>query len=168
MIRWHHRLNRHESEQTLGGSEGQGSLVWCSPSAWGESDTAQQLSNNNRNGEQHSVCHCCLNDSQSKSLEQKQQTLQLGQGNRSTQVLDTNHELTQLVKPECAGDGEKQDRLVLSCPRSFFTLLVRGRDKDPRVKIFTLNPSSCHFNSNFTEFEPFLPGKSRRILRFLK
>ena len=40
MIRWHHRLNGHESEQTLGGSEGQGSLVWCSPLAWGESDTA--------------------------------------------------------------------------------------------------------------------------------
>ena len=40
MIRWHHRLNGHESEQTPGGSEGQGSLVWCSPSAWGESDTA--------------------------------------------------------------------------------------------------------------------------------
>ena len=30
---WHHRLNRHESEQILGDSEGQGSLVCCSP--WG-------------------------------------------------------------------------------------------------------------------------------------
>ena len=26
MARWHHRLNGHESEQTLGNSEGQGSL----------------------------------------------------------------------------------------------------------------------------------------------
>ena len=37
--RWHHRLNGHEFEQTLGGSEGQGSLACCS--SWGhkESDT---------------------------------------------------------------------------------------------------------------------------------
>ena len=27
MVRWHHRLNEHEFEQTLGVSEGQGSLV---------------------------------------------------------------------------------------------------------------------------------------------
>ena len=30
MIRWHHWLNGHELKQTLGDSEGQGSLVWCS------------------------------------------------------------------------------------------------------------------------------------------
>ena len=28
---WHHRLNGHEFEQTLGDIEGQGSLVCCSP-----------------------------------------------------------------------------------------------------------------------------------------
>ena len=28
---WHHQLNRHESEQTLGDSEGQGSLACCRP-----------------------------------------------------------------------------------------------------------------------------------------
>ena len=36
MVGWHHRLNRHDFEQTLGDSEeheGQGSLVCCSP--WG-------------------------------------------------------------------------------------------------------------------------------------
>ena len=33
MIRYHHRLNRHESEQPLGDSEGQRSLVYCG--AWG-------------------------------------------------------------------------------------------------------------------------------------
>ena len=27
MVGWHHRLNEHEFEQTLGDSEGQGSLV---------------------------------------------------------------------------------------------------------------------------------------------
>ena len=33
MVGWHHRLNECEFEQTLGGGEGQGSLVCCSP--WG-------------------------------------------------------------------------------------------------------------------------------------
>ena len=33
MVGWHHRLNGHEFEQTLGDSEGQGSLVCCS--SWG-------------------------------------------------------------------------------------------------------------------------------------
>ena len=30
MVGWHHRLKGHEFEQTLGDSEGQGSLVSCS------------------------------------------------------------------------------------------------------------------------------------------
>ena len=30
MVGWHHQLNGHEFEQTLGDSEGQGSLVCCS------------------------------------------------------------------------------------------------------------------------------------------
>ena len=33
MVGWHHQLNEHEFEQTLGDSEGQGSLACCSP--WG-------------------------------------------------------------------------------------------------------------------------------------
>ena len=33
MVVWHHRLNRHEFEQTLGDSETQGGMIWCSP--WG-------------------------------------------------------------------------------------------------------------------------------------
>ena len=33
MVEWHHQLNGHEFEQTLGDSEVQGSLVCCSP--WG-------------------------------------------------------------------------------------------------------------------------------------
>ena len=33
MVEWHHQLNGHEFEQTPGDSEGQGSLVCCSP--WG-------------------------------------------------------------------------------------------------------------------------------------
>ena len=33
MVGWHHQLNGHEFEQTLGGSGGQGSLACCIP--WG-------------------------------------------------------------------------------------------------------------------------------------
>ena len=39
MVGWHHRLNGHEFEQALGDSEGQGSLVCCSPGGLKESDT---------------------------------------------------------------------------------------------------------------------------------
>ena len=39
MVRWHHQLSGHDFEQTLGDSEGQGSLACCS--SWGrkKSDT---------------------------------------------------------------------------------------------------------------------------------
>ena len=33
MAGWHHRLNGHEFEQTLGNSEGEESLACCNP--WG-------------------------------------------------------------------------------------------------------------------------------------
>ena len=33
MVGWHHQLNGHEFEQTLGANEGQRSLACCSP--WG-------------------------------------------------------------------------------------------------------------------------------------
>ena len=44
----HHQLNGHECEQTLGDREGQGSLACCS--LWGhkESNTTEQLNNNNK------------------------------------------------------------------------------------------------------------------------
>ena len=38
---WHHWLNGHESEQAAKDSEGQGSLVCCSPWGHKESDTAE-------------------------------------------------------------------------------------------------------------------------------
>jgi len=41
----HHRLNGHEFEQASGDSEGQGSLVCCSPWGHKESDTTEQLNN---------------------------------------------------------------------------------------------------------------------------
>ena len=43
MVERHHQLNGHESEQTPGDSEGQGSLVCCSPWGLKESDTTEQL-----------------------------------------------------------------------------------------------------------------------------
>ena len=41
MVGWHHRLNAHESEQTPGDADGQGSLACCS--LWGckESDRTE-------------------------------------------------------------------------------------------------------------------------------
>ena len=39
MVRWHHRLNGHEFEQTLGHSGGQRSLVCYSPWGCKELDT---------------------------------------------------------------------------------------------------------------------------------
>ena len=38
MVGWHHQLNGHEFEQTLGDSEGQGSLMCCSPGGGKELD----------------------------------------------------------------------------------------------------------------------------------
>ena len=46
MVEWHHRLNGHEFEQTLGDGEGQRSLACCSPWGHKELDTAEQLKNN--------------------------------------------------------------------------------------------------------------------------
>ena len=40
MVGYHHQLNGEEYEQTLGDSEGQGSLACCSPWSYKESDTA--------------------------------------------------------------------------------------------------------------------------------
>ena len=45
MAGWHHQLNGHEFEQALGGGEGQGSLVCCTPWGHKESDTTEQLKN---------------------------------------------------------------------------------------------------------------------------
>ena len=45
VVGWHHWLNRHEFEQTLGDGKGQGSLVCCSPWCHKELDTAERLNN---------------------------------------------------------------------------------------------------------------------------
>ena len=45
MVGWHYRLNGHEFEQTLGRSEGQEGLVYCSPWGHKESDMTERLNN---------------------------------------------------------------------------------------------------------------------------
>ena len=63
MVGWHHRLNGHESEQTLGDREGQGSLVCRSPWGGKESDTTGQLKANSDDSPTepwHTVVHSRL------------------------------------------------------------------------------------------------------------
>ena len=45
MDRQHHQLNGHEFEQTLGDTEGQGSLMSCSLQGRKESDATERLNN---------------------------------------------------------------------------------------------------------------------------
>ena len=47
MVGWHYQVNGHEFEQTLGYSNGQGSLVCYSPWGCKELDTIKWLNNNN-------------------------------------------------------------------------------------------------------------------------
>ena len=47
MVGWHHQLKGCEFEQALGDGEGQEDLVCCSPWSRKESDTTEQLNNNN-------------------------------------------------------------------------------------------------------------------------
>ena len=48
IVGWHHQLNGHAFEQTLGESEGQGSLACCSPRGHKKSDMSERLSNNKK------------------------------------------------------------------------------------------------------------------------
>ena len=41
MVGWHHQLNGHEFEQTLGDGEGQGNQVGCSSQGHKESDMTE-------------------------------------------------------------------------------------------------------------------------------
>ena len=48
MAGWHRQLNGHKSEQTLGDSEGQGSLAGSSPWGCKELDTTEPRNNSNQ------------------------------------------------------------------------------------------------------------------------
>ena len=43
MVRWHHRLDGHESEQAPGAGDGQKGLACCSPGGHKELDTTEQM-----------------------------------------------------------------------------------------------------------------------------
>ena len=49
MAGWHHRLNGHGFEQSLGVGYGQGSQACCSPRGCKKSDMTQQLNSNSKN-----------------------------------------------------------------------------------------------------------------------
>ena len=57
MVGWHHRLNGHEFQQTLGDGEGQGSPVCCSPRGHKESDTIEWLNNSDPGCQVKEQCH---------------------------------------------------------------------------------------------------------------
>ena len=50
MVRWHHRLNGHEFEQTPGDNGGHRRLASCSPQGHKASDITEQLHDNNSTG----------------------------------------------------------------------------------------------------------------------
>ena len=58
MVGWHYQLDGHESAQTPGDSEGQGSLACCSPPGHRESDTtlATEQQQQEQQGLPFSVC----------------------------------------------------------------------------------------------------------------
>ena len=76
MVGWDHQLDGHEFQQTLGDSEGQGSLACCSPWGQKELDLTQWLSNNNSNGPGCPVLRLCLLMHQFNSVAQSYPTLQ--------------------------------------------------------------------------------------------
>ena len=64
IVGWHHQLNGHESEQTPGNGEGQGSLACCSPWSRKKSDTIEWLNSNNQFSIRvKSVCCSVMSDS---------------------------------------------------------------------------------------------------------
>ena len=60
IIGWHHLLNGHQFEQVPRDNEGQGSLAYCSPWGHKESDTTEQLNNNNKTTQEMCIRYCCL------------------------------------------------------------------------------------------------------------
>ena len=57
MVGWHRQLNGHEFEQSLGESEGQGSLVYCHPWGCKELDMSERLNKSNKATEFVKTCY---------------------------------------------------------------------------------------------------------------
>ena len=60
MVGWHHQFNGHEFEQTLGDSEGQGSLACCRPWGYKESDRTEWLNWTEPLGKPHIGSNFCI------------------------------------------------------------------------------------------------------------
>ena len=68
MVGWHHRLDGHELEQTLGDGKGQGSLACCNPCSHKESGTTQWLNSNNKDQQSERFRDHCASTILSSSL----------------------------------------------------------------------------------------------------
>ena len=55
MVGWHHRINRHEFEQSPGDGDRHGGLVCCSPWGHKELDMTECLNNNNKSNKKTKV-----------------------------------------------------------------------------------------------------------------
>ena len=97
MVRQHHCPNGYETEQTLGDSEGQGSLACCSPWGHKELDLTQWLSNNNSNCPGCPVLRLCLSMHQFSSVAQSYPTL-CDPMNRSMPGLPVHHQLPEFTQ----------------------------------------------------------------------
>lgn len=75
-------------------------------------------------------------------------------GNRTTLVLDINHQVAQ-ARDSQSGRWLRETRqlkcMLSFASSSFLAHVVRGSHEGAKAKIFTLNPHSCHFNPNSTE-----------------
>ena len=63
MVGWHHQLNGHEFEQTLGNNGRQRSLGGCGPWGCKESDTTEGMKSNKRLEERAGPWSCFITQS---------------------------------------------------------------------------------------------------------
>ena len=60
LVGWYHQLNGHEFDQTPGDSEGQGSLICCSPWSCKDLDITEQLNSNSDLFSVDCKCECWM------------------------------------------------------------------------------------------------------------
>ena len=80
MVGWHHQLNGHEFEQTLGDGEGQGSLACCSPWGHKQLDMTKQLYKNRAESRECSLILIRLYNLQPFGLQGEARSVFIGHG----------------------------------------------------------------------------------------